>query len=111
MSRIEDTYADGVPRPPHWGGFLIRPAEIEFWADGEFRLHDRFSYQRIGRGLWSHNVFIPDRRTDAGRACLAQAGLTKNRTDSEKVGCGHISSVLFGIFGLYRNHIVKSFIV
>lgn len=36
------------PRPPHWGGYRIRPIEIEFWADGAFRLHDRFQWQRIG---------------------------------------------------------------
>lgn len=35
-----------VPRPPHWGGFRIRPVEIEFWADGEFRMHDRFRWTR-----------------------------------------------------------------
>jgi len=34
------------PRPEHWGGFRIRPVEIEFWADGEFRLHDRFRWTR-----------------------------------------------------------------
>lgn len=33
-------------RPPFWGGFRIRPLEIEFWADGAFRLHDRFRWQR-----------------------------------------------------------------
>ncbi|MFV0411427.1 MAG: pyridoxamine 5'-phosphate oxidase [Paracoccus sp. (in: a-proteobacteria)] len=32
------------PRPPHWGGFRIAPAQIEFWADGSFRLHDRFQW-------------------------------------------------------------------
>jgi len=34
------------PRPPHWGGFRIAPLEIEFWADGNFRLHDRFQWSR-----------------------------------------------------------------
>ena len=33
-------------RPAHWGGFRIHPVEMEFWADGEFRLHDRFRWRR-----------------------------------------------------------------
>lgn len=38
------------PRPPFWGGFRITPIEIEFWADGAFRLHDRFQWHRDSDG-------------------------------------------------------------
>jgi pyridoxamine 5'-phosphate oxidase len=37
-------------RPPFWGGFRILPVEIEFWADGPFRLHDRFRWERAAPG-------------------------------------------------------------
>ncbi|MBC7138484.1 MAG: pyridoxamine 5'-phosphate oxidase [Defluviimonas sp.] len=37
-------------RPPFWGGIRIRPLEIEFWADGAFRLHDRFRWTRDAPG-------------------------------------------------------------
>jgi len=40
-------------RPPFWGGFRITPLEIEFWADGAFRLHDRFRWRRATpRDAW-----------------------------------------------------------
>ena len=35
-------------RPPYWGGYRIIPTEIEFWADGQHRLHDRFRWCRAG---------------------------------------------------------------
>lgn len=46
VEEATETYGDTPSRPPHWGGFRIRPLEMEFWADGKFRLHDRFRWTR-----------------------------------------------------------------
>ena len=43
---FEKKYGNNPDRPPFWGGWRIRPLEIEFWADGDFRLHDRFKWSR-----------------------------------------------------------------
>ncbi len=37
-------------RPDYWGGYRVLPLEFEFWAAGEFRLHDRFRWRRAGPG-------------------------------------------------------------
>ena len=39
-----------IPRPPFWGGFVVRPNEVEFWQGQVARLHDRFRYLRTERG-------------------------------------------------------------
>ncbi|WP_295045596.1 pyridoxamine 5'-phosphate oxidase [uncultured Paracoccus sp.] len=39
-------------RPPFWGGFRIAPVQIEFWADGAFRLHDRFRWDKEAASAW-----------------------------------------------------------
>jgi pyridoxamine 5'-phosphate oxidase len=48
-----------VPRPAHWSGFRIVPQEIEFWKDGEFRLHDRVVFRRTGADDWSRTRLYP----------------------------------------------------
>ena len=45
-AKIALTKGPNPARPPYWGGFRIQPLEIEFWADGAFRLHDRFRWSR-----------------------------------------------------------------
>jgi pyridoxamine 5'-phosphate oxidase len=41
-----------VPRPPWWGGFRVRPVQIEFWQSGQNRLHDRLVYC-FADGRWT----------------------------------------------------------
>ncbi len=45
-AQLEGELGADPQRPPFWGGFRLRPIEIECWADGEFRLHDRFRWVR-----------------------------------------------------------------
>ena len=48
-----------VPRPEHWSGFRIRPARVEFWQEGRFRLHDRLVYlpDDTGSGWTTERLF------------------------------------------------------
>ena len=50
VARVTAREGTDPKRPPHWGGYRIVPQEIEFWADGAFRLHDRFVWRRPSPG-------------------------------------------------------------
>ncbi|SFR04127.1 Pyridoxamine 5'-phosphate oxidase [Poseidonocella sedimentorum] len=53
VAKITARYGASPPRPPFWGGYRIVPEEIEFWADGAYRLHDRFRWIRASdRESW-----------------------------------------------------------
>lgn len=48
-----------VPRPPHWGGFRLRPEVVEFWEHRDNRLHERTCYTRAREGGWSSELLSP----------------------------------------------------
>jgi len=47
-----------VPRPPHWAGWRVYPTEIEFWVDGENRIHERLNYINKD-GKWIKEILYP----------------------------------------------------
>ena len=54
VAKVTAQHGTHPKRPPFWGGYRITPIEIEFWADGPFRLHDRFRWTRQKTGdTWS----------------------------------------------------------
>lgn len=59
LEELEREHAGGdVPRPPHWGGWLVRPDTVEVWQGRPNRLHDRFLYERTGE-TWSRVRLSP----------------------------------------------------
>jgi pyridoxamine 5'-phosphate oxidase len=50
LGAVEARFPDVVPRPPHWGGYVVRPDTIELWKGRRNRLHDRLRYRRAGHG-------------------------------------------------------------
>lgn len=50
LAELEARYPDEVPRPPHWGGYLVVPDTVELWQNRQDRLHDRLRYRREGDG-------------------------------------------------------------
>jgi pyridoxamine 5'-phosphate oxidase len=52
-------YGDTMPRPPHWGGYRVRPETIEFWQGRSDRLHDRLAYRRRAGTAWLTERLAP----------------------------------------------------
>jgi pyridoxamine 5'-phosphate oxidase len=60
VAKVTATKGLNPERPPFWGGYRITPVEIEFWADGPHRLHDRFRWTRQdASGDWMVNRLSP----------------------------------------------------
>ena len=58
LAEFEKVYPDEVPRPPHWGGYLVTPLTVEFWQGRADRLHDRIRYRRHRDG-WITDRLAP----------------------------------------------------
>ena len=48
-----------VPRPPHWSGWNLSPLSIEFWLDGDNRIHERLKYSKDSKGNWIRSLLSP----------------------------------------------------
>jgi pyridoxamine 5'-phosphate oxidase len=60
FAELEDLYRDrAIERPPHWGGYRVRPHRIEFWKSRPGRLHDRLCYERKEDGPWRLTRLAP----------------------------------------------------
>lgn len=61
MTSVEELmkeFGDHAPhRPDHWGGYIVRPFEIEFWQGRPNRLHDRFRYHLVSDGWNRHRLY------------------------------------------------------
>ena len=50
---------DNVPRPSHWSGWNLKPQSIEFWLDGENRIHERLKYSLDEKNVWVKSLLSP----------------------------------------------------
>ena len=48
-----------VPRPDHWSGWNLTPSSIEFWLDGDSRIHERLKYNKDAAGNWTKSLLSP----------------------------------------------------
>jgi pyridoxamine 5'-phosphate oxidase len=58
LDEVRGRFGGEVPRPPHWGGYVMKPDTVEFWQGQVARLHDRFRYTRRGGG-WQIERLAP----------------------------------------------------
>jgi len=56
---VEFEGREDIPRPDYWKGFRIIPDTIEFWIDGDYRLHERYLYTIDNDGNWSVGMLYP----------------------------------------------------
>ena len=64
LNTLEDfkkKYSDkkNVPRPKHWSGWNLKPSNIEFWLDGDNRIHERLKYTLNEKNVWTKNILSP----------------------------------------------------
>ena len=60
LAEMTERYAgQEIPLPPHWGGYRVKPAKIEFWQGRPNRLHDRFRYTKQTDGSWVIDRLAP----------------------------------------------------
>ena len=52
-------FGENPPAPEHWGGYIVRPATIEFWQGRSSRLHDRLRYTLLANGAWKIERLAP----------------------------------------------------
>ena len=55
----EQRFPGEVPRPAYWTGFLVKPSSIEFWQEGDYRLHDRVVFTADPEGGWLKQRLYP----------------------------------------------------
>jgi pyridoxamine 5'-phosphate oxidase len=61
IKEYKDKYNDenNVPRPSHWSGWILSPQSIEFWLDGDSRIHERLKYVKDSSDQWIKSLLSP----------------------------------------------------
>ena len=61
IEKFKNKYQDqnNVPRPNHWSGWNLKPTSIEFWLDGDNRIHERLKYKLTANNDWTKSLLSP----------------------------------------------------